>query len=241
MMGEKFVIHPSYLHRISPEEPDPDPGGDPFNRAYASEGQTRAVSDHITLRYVQTGLFSVMIVIVIGLVALLFPWILPVPKIEVPSPITLSIQTRPSQLERIRATLGEDIAAGAIAVEPFGSWVAVRVSNVVAFASGEARVLPTSLGLFRRIADVVEAEKGPVRIVGYTDDQPVKANASYRDNRGLSVARAESVATVIRPALSDGGRIAVMGRGAEEPVAENATVEGRAHNRRVEILITRQP
>ncbi|WP_449411561.1 OmpA family protein [Methylobacterium komagatae] len=166
---------------------------------------------------------------------------LPAPKVDVPTQITVSLGSKPSQLDRIRAALAEEIAAGSVAVEPFGSWIAVRISNGVVFASGEPHVIPASLAILRKIADVVQAEKGPVRIVGYTDDQPIRSARIFRDNQALSLARAEAVAALIRPALSETGRITVGGRGADEPITENATPEGRARNRRVEVLITRQP
>ncbi len=182
-----------------------------------------------------------MIVGLVCLLALIFPSMLPAPKVDVPTQITVSLGSKPSQLDRIRAALAEEIAAGSVAVEPFGSWIAVRISNGVVFASGEPHVIPASLAILRKIADVVQAEKGPVRIVGYTDDQPIRSARIFRDNQALSLARAEAVAALIRPALSETGRITVGGRGADEPITENATPEGRARNRRVEVLITRQP
>lgn len=182
-----------------------------------------------------------MIVGIVCLLALIFPSLLPPPKVDVPTRITLTLGSKPSQLDRIRAALSEEIAAGSVAVEPFGSWIAVRISNGVVFASGEPHVIPASLGILHRIADVVQAEPGPVRIVGYTDDQPIRSARTFRDNQALSLARAEAVAALIRPALSETGRITVGGRGADEPITDNATPEGRARNRRVEVLITRQP
>ena len=182
-----------------------------------------------------------MIVFVVGLLSLLFPSLLAAPKVEMPARITVSLAVRPNQLDRIRGALADEIAAGSISVEPFGSWIAIRISNGALFASGESRVIPASIKTLRKVADVVESEKGPIRIVGYTDDVPVRAGRVYRDNQGLSEARADEVAALIRPALSDRGRIAVAGRGAVEPIAANVTLQGRAQNRRVEVLVTREP
>lgn len=208
---------------------------------WVNGGHTGPVNAQIRRRYVQTGLYSVMLLALLFVLSLIFPYLLPTPRIEVPPRIIATVLPRPSQLDRIRAGLGQDISGGSLAVEPFGNWIAIRVNNVLAFPSGEARVLPGCIALLRRIADVVEAEQGPIHVLGHTDDQPIRPGGIFRDNQALSLARAEAVAALMRPALSDPSRIAVAGRGSDEPVTENATLAGRAHNRRVEILVSRHP
>lgn len=158
------------------------------------------------------------------------------PKIVAPPP---SPPPKIGQLERIRAALSNEIGKGSVTVDPFGGWVAIRVGNLITFNSGQANVLPEFVPIGRRIAEIVEREKGPLRIVGHTDDQALGGGGPYRDNQALSVARAEAVASLLRSALTEAGRVAVDGRGSSEPIADNASVEGRAKNRRVEILVTR--
>ncbi|HHB12864.1 MAG TPA: OmpA family protein, partial [Chromatiales bacterium] len=71
-----------------------------------------------------------------------------------------------------------------------------------------------------------------LRVVGHTD-----STGSARYNQLLSQQRAQAVADVL---IRDGvpaTRITVIGRGENDPIASNATPEGRAQNRRVEILI----
>jgi len=205
-----------------------------------------ATGSQVKSKFVQIGLYSAAILAVLALIAILLPLLLPAPKpaqpappIPAPPPVATPAPP-PSQLERIRAALAEEIKAGSVTVDPFGSWVAIRVGNLITFASGQATALPGFVPVARRIASVVEAEKGPVRIVGHTDDQALAGGGAYRDNQALSVARAEAVAALIKPALSEGARLSVDGRGSGEPIADNATNEGRARNRRVEILITRE-
>lgn len=79
-----------------------------------------------------------------------------------------------------------------------------------------------------------------VRVIGHTDNRPISAEGRrlYRDNHELSRARAESVAEYLRAHLSLApGAVIAEGRGADEPVASNDTAEGRARNRRTEIVI----
>ena len=70
-----------------------------------------------------------------------------------------------------------------------------------------------------------------VEVVGHTDDV---GDTAYNDR--LSLARAESVRAELTAALGPGVTVGASGRGESEPIAENTTDEGRALNRRVEIV-----
>ena len=196
----------------------------------------------------QIGLYSAALIA--GLIALTFllPWLLsllqPAPRpqpIVVPKIVASPPPAAPriGQLERIRTALDAEIKAGSIAVDAFGGWIAIRVGNLITFNSGQAVLLPDFVPVARRIAEIVEGEKGPVRIVGHTDDQALGGGGAYRDNQALSIARAEAVASLLRNALTDRARVSTDGRGASEPIAENSSTEGRARNRRIEVLVTR--
>ena len=74
-----------------------------------------------------------------------------------------------------------------------------------------------------------------VNVIGHTDNV---GDAAY--NQNLSEQRARAVANVLIGAGVSGGRINVIGRGEDQPVASNQTDSGRAQNRRVEIIITPQ-
>jgi len=80
-----------------------------------------------------------------------------------------------------------------------------------------------------------------ISAVGHSDSQPIAARnrARFADNYVLSEARARSAAAYIATALGvPASRIQVAGRGPDEPVASNATTEGRASNRRVEMILS---
>ena len=116
----------------------------------------------------------------------------------------------------------------------------IGVSNVLLFASGAADVKPEFEPLAKRIAEALEKEPGPINIVGHTDNVRPKATSRFKSNFDLSVKRAESVAATIRAGISQPDRIAISGRGEDDPVAPNDTAEGRAQNRRVDIGIPRE-
>jgi len=146
---------------------------------------------------------------------------------------------RITQLERVREALAGYIADGTLGVDTAGNFIAITANNLVLFDSGAADVRPAFAEVAGSIARVLEAEEGEVRIVGHTDNVPLSGRGRFKNNYELSVARAQSVERMIAPGLSDPSRIEVIGRGEDEPIADNATAEGRAENRRVEILIRR--
>jgi outer membrane protein OmpA-like peptidoglycan-associated protein len=110
----------------------------------------------------------------------------------------------------------------------------VNVPSDVSFAVGSATLNPSLRPVLDQFAQGLDATV-QVRIVGHTD-----STGSDAVNDPLSLARARTV----RDYLSDRGvpesRMEIAGRGPREPVADNATVEGRAKNRRVEIFL-REP
>ncbi len=122
-------------------------------------------------------------------------------------------------------------------VVPYGQWIAIRIGSGILFESGQARVLPQFQQIANQLAEVVNEQAGPVRIVGHTDNQPLSPLNRFKDNQQLSVERANAVAALIQPKLSDPARVEVYGKGPDEPIAPNTAPEGRAQNRRVEVLI----
>jgi outer membrane protein OmpA-like peptidoglycan-associated protein len=78
----------------------------------------------------------------------------------------------------------------------------------------------------------VLGKSASLRVEGFTDSQGADAA-----NLSLSRQRAEAVRKALVGAGLDGGRIQTVGRGKAEPVADNASAEGRARNRRVEIIV----
>ena len=99
------------------------------------------------------------------------------------------------------------------------------------FAFDSAALTPTARQALNRFLDVNrEARFRRVTVTGYTD-----AQGAHAHNVRLSEARARAVATYLRTGGLQAEQFTTVGRGAAEPVASNATAEGRAQNRRVEI------
>lgn len=145
-----------------------------------------------------------------------------------------------TQIDRIREGLAAEREAGLVKIDTRGDYLFVGVNNLVLFESGKSDVKPEFTELATSIAATLNAEPGPIRIVGHTDNVPLSGRGKFKNNFELSVGRAQSVATVIQGLLSDASRVQVEGKGEDEPIADNATTEGRAENRRVEIMLQRE-
>jgi type VI secretion system protein ImpK len=143
-----------------------------------------------------------------------------------------------AQLQRLRTFLAPEIAQGLVVVIEDPSTVRVRTTVGQLFKSGSDQLDPDRLPLFNRIAAALETEPGPVRVEGYTDSDRV-SGLTFPDNTALSQARADKVAELIRPHLSDPGRVTSQGYGDAQAIASNEDAEGKAKNRRVEVVIQR--
>ena len=86
----------------------------------------------------------------------------------------------------------------------------------------------------------MNVEPGNVQVLGHTDNQPIRS-LKYPSNFHLSLARAQAVLAVIKQKVKDAARLSADGRADSEPIASNATPEGREQNRRIEVVLTRAP
>ncbi len=111
------------------------------------------------------------------------------------------------------------------------------------FRSARAELTDGFAPLLESIGGVIAANEdliGEVRVVGHTDSIPVSASNPFATNEALSRARAETVARLLVAGGAPADRVHAEGRAATEPVADNRTREGRALNRRIEILVEKR-
>jgi type VI secretion system protein ImpK len=143
-----------------------------------------------------------------------------------------------TQLERIRAALANEIIGGKLTVDQTATSIIIRIGNLVLFPSGAAKVNDSFAPIATKIAKTLEKEPGGIHIDGYSDTDPIKTVA-FPSNWELSEARAKSVAGILKPELTKQDRVAVAGKGSDNPIAANDTPENKSKNRRVEISIPR--
>ena len=144
------------------------------------------------------------------------------------------------KLKPLCEALGKEVADGNVVVKQTANQITVQIGSGILFDSGSAKVLDQFKATAARIAETLDKQEGFIKVVGHTDNIPItRSNVRFPDNYHLSVERAKSVAALLSPYLTDPNRLQTDGKGETAPTADNRTAEGRAKNRRVEILIPR--
>lgn len=134
---------------------------------------------------------------------------------------------------RLRQFLAAEIEQGLVEVQ--GNRVRTTVGTLFAPASDE--LTPGRQALFEKIGQAIELEQGAVTVEGHADSDKISASIRFPNNMALSQARAETVAQIIAGKLTNRGRVSAIGKGDTTPLASNDTAEGKAQNRRVEIVV----
>ncbi|MCR9124631.1 MAG: OmpA family protein [Rhodobacteraceae bacterium] len=138
-----------------------------------------------------------------------------------------------NQLDRQEADLRQDLGNDQVTITNTGDRLIVTLPQDILFATDSFAVRSDLQRDLRVVASNLQAyPNSTVQVIGHTDNT---GDATY--NQGLSERRARAVANVLIGAGVSSGRILAVGRGENQPVASNLTPEGRALNRRVEIVI----
>lgn len=116
--------------------------------------------------------------------------------------------------------------------------VYVSLSEKLLFASGSAKVDPKGLEALGKLAEVLRANADiNITVEGHTDPVPIRTSR-FTDNWELSTARATSIVRALTGTYQvPGERLQAAGLGEFKPIASNDTPEGRARNRRTEIIL----
>ncbi|HMK55378.1 MAG TPA: OmpA family protein [Dissulfurispiraceae bacterium] len=136
-------------------------------------------------------------------------------------------------LEEMRKSFG-NVEGISVKSDPRG--LVVTLSNDTAFASGSADITEKTAAALSSLAGILKKNPGRIVVEGHTDEMPT-SGPRYKSNWELSTARAASVLSALIGQGLDPNRFIVAGYGEYRPLASNATEEGRARNRRVEIVV----
>ena len=160
----------------------------------------------------------------------------------VPDPIAQSFGKKPlEEISReIQKSLHGMIEKGMITVRNTNTGILLTLPEKLLFESARAEVQPEGDIVLDSLAKVLQGLHYQVTIDGHTDSAPIRT-FRYESNWHLSVARSLSVAyNLILKGVPEKNFI-IRGFGAQRPIAENLTPDGRAMNRRVEISISELP
>ncbi|MEM9343569.1 MAG: type IVB secretion system protein IcmH/DotU [Pseudomonadota bacterium] len=143
------------------------------------------------------------------------------------------------QLQRVSGFLEPEVKEGIVEVFKKGNTITVRVVATAMFGSGSDRLQPAYTEALRRIGTALNDEQGPIIVVGHTDSIPV-TSGRFKDNMHLSLSRAEAVMQMLAPQIEEKSRLSAEGRAEKEPIASNESRDGRAKNRRIEVLLIQE-
>ena len=139
--------------------------------------------------------------------------------------------------KQLTNALAAEIQRREVALKANREGLVISLREIGFFDSGSAALRPASEAAVKRIAQVLSAQPNNIRIEGHTDNVPIH-NAQFASNWELSTARAtEMIRLFITDFSLPATRLSAAGYAEFHPVAGNDTVEGRAQNRRVDIVV----
>ena len=161
------------------------------------------------------------------------------PAITRVAPVRPPEVVQPPPPEPLYVFLKPEIDEGLVTVIGDHAMPIVRIRNKGMFPSGSATMNQGYYRLLERIGNALQQEKGPVQVIGYTDNQPIHT-VRFPSNYQLSTARADAARDLIVKALGDPGRVTATGKADADPIAANTSEDGRDQNRRIEVVLRRQ-
>ena len=151
---------------------------------------------------------------------------------EAPHPADLT-----KSLEELRQGLTPELRGGKVELKLEARGLVISLREATFFASGDDRLAGASLPILAKIVDVISPLPNALRLEGHTDSIPIH-NPRFRSNWELSSARAIAVMEVLADRYGiPYSRMAVAGYAENAPSDTNQTDEGRAHNRRVDLVL----
>lgn len=140
-------------------------------------------------------------------------------------------------LAKLQSSLAPELASGKVQVRLDDRGLTISLREAAFFASGDAAVQLSSLPTVAKIASVVAGLQNPLRLEGHTDARPIH-NSRFRSNWELSSARAIAMLELLQSKFDiPTSRMAVAGYAENAPSDTNDTDQGRAHNRRVDLVV----
>jgi chemotaxis protein MotB len=139
--------------------------------------------------------------------------------------------------KRLFARLKALVDAGTIKLAFRRGRIVVQMASEILFASGKSVLKDEAAHALTTVAEALaQVPDRDFLAAGYTDNVPIKT-AKFRNNWDLSAARSISVVTFMIEHGMPADRIGAAGFGENDPIGDNATEEGRATNRRIEIIL----
>lgn len=142
--------------------------------------------------------------------------------------------------EELLEKMKSEISQGQVTISELKGKLTVNLVDAILFDSGKAEVKAEGVAVLQKVIDILKTVKDKqIRIEGYTDNVQIGGALArkYPTNWELSAARAINVARFLQEQGLDPRYLSAIAFSEYRPVADNATEEGRAKNRRIEIVL----
>jgi len=141
------------------------------------------------------------------------------------------------------ANLKKEVQGGQVQIQQLRDGLRVNVAQDILFDSGSAEIDKNGTDVLTRVATQLKKTPHQILVIGHTDNKPVGVALvkQYPSNWELGGARASSVVRLFSHSGLPDKRMLAVSMADVKPVASNATVEGRAKNRRIEIRLRPVP
>jgi len=145
--------------------------------------------------------------------------------------------------DQLVSELQEEMATGQIEIQQLVDGIRLNVSDELLFPSGGVELNDSGRELIGRVAEQLGSEDSTIFVEGHTDNVRIgkSLRARFPTNWELAGARAAMVVRVLSEAGLDPTRLRSVSRGPFAPIASNDDEQGRARNRRTEIIVRSLP
>lgn len=153
---------------------------------------------------------------------------------------TYTIAQLPVLEETLTATFADLIDTEQVSVESNEHWLQLTLNNKVLFPLGSVTPSQQARDIMEEIAQILRQYHNPVQVEGFTDNLPINTT-QFPSNWELSTARASAIVKLLVAEGVPPQNLAAVGYGKFQPIADNGSAAGRAKNRRVVLMIGREP
>ena len=145
-------------------------------------------------------------------------------------------EARAAQYRKLTEKLAAMVRSGKLTVKIRNGKMVIQLPNNVLFDAGKSKLKDAGREALVEVAAILAGFDRNYLIAGHTDNVPI-SSGRYESNWALSTARAVEVVTFLQENGVEPKKIAAAGYGEYDPVASNDTEEGKALNRRIEIIL----
>ena len=177
--------------------------------------------------------------------------------LEISKPLTIETFSEPSEQDQLptaqydmaqlpvledtlKTTFADLINTEKVRVDSNEHWLQLTLNNKVLFPLGSVIPSQQARDIMEEIAIILRQYGNPVQVEGFTDNLPINT-PQFPSNWELSTARAAAIVKLLMAEGVNPNTLAAVGYGEFHPIADNGSAAGRAKNRRVVLMIGREP